>query len=208
MESRRPQLYAYTTAVIPVGAYDATRLANIGANRWALDAGGGYTYLDTTSCRELSATLGVTYNFENPDTDYKNGVSGHTPRRKGQGLAVATCLAATARAPLAVRNSSRLASRCTVATVSSAARRAASCAMRPYRRRLLQSRALLTRGPPRVHSVGPLGGALRAGRSVLGHSLPRLGPHALSAWRRDHARYAYSRGVIRSGADRQIAQAS
>jgi len=53
------------------------------------------------------------------------------PRCKGQGLAVASSLAATARAPLPVRNSSRLASRCPVATVSSAARRAASCAMRP-----------------------------------------------------------------------------
>ena len=68
---------AYTMAGIPVGAYDAARLANLGTNHWALDAGGGYTYLDTKSGREFSAVLGFTYNFENPDTNYKNGIDGH-----------------------------------------------------------------------------------------------------------------------------------
>jgi hypothetical protein len=68
---------AYAMAGVPVGSYDAARLANLGTNHWSLDAGGGYTYLDTKSGREFSATLGFTYNFENPDTDYKNGVSGH-----------------------------------------------------------------------------------------------------------------------------------
>jgi hypothetical protein len=67
----------YAMAGVPVGSYDAARLANLGTNHWSLDAGGGYTYLDTKSGREFSATLGFTYNFENPDTDYKNGVSGH-----------------------------------------------------------------------------------------------------------------------------------
>lgn len=68
---------AYTMAGVPVGSYDAARLANLGTNHWSLDAGGGYTYLNPKSGRELSATLGFTYNFENPDTDYKNGISGH-----------------------------------------------------------------------------------------------------------------------------------
>ena len=68
---------AYTMAGVPVGSYEATRLANLGANHWSLDAGGGYTYLDSTSGREFSATLGFTYNFENPDTDYRNGTSAH-----------------------------------------------------------------------------------------------------------------------------------
>ena len=68
---------SYAMAGVPVGAYNATRLANLGSNHWSLDAGGGYTYLDTKSGREFSATLGMTYNFENHDTDYKNGVSGH-----------------------------------------------------------------------------------------------------------------------------------
>jgi len=68
---------AYAMAGVPVGSYDAARLANLGTNHWSLDAGGGYAYLDTKSGREFSATLGFTYNFENPDTDYQNGMSGH-----------------------------------------------------------------------------------------------------------------------------------
>jgi hypothetical protein len=68
---------AYVMAGVPVGSYDVDRLANLGTNHWSLDAGGGYTHLDTKSGREFSATLGFTYNFENTDTDYQNGVSGH-----------------------------------------------------------------------------------------------------------------------------------
>ena len=68
---------AYTMAGAPTGLYDADRLANIGSNHWALDAGGGYTYLDTKSGLEFSATVGLTYNFENPDTNYRNGVDAH-----------------------------------------------------------------------------------------------------------------------------------
>jgi hypothetical protein len=68
---------AYGMAGVPVGAYDATRLANLGSNHWAVDAGGGYTYLDPEKGHEFSATVGMTYNFENPDTDYRNGVDGH-----------------------------------------------------------------------------------------------------------------------------------
>ena len=62
---------------VPVGAYEVGRLANIGLNHWSLDAGGGYTYLDTKAGRELSIVGGVTYNFENEDTNYQNGVDGH-----------------------------------------------------------------------------------------------------------------------------------
>ena len=68
---------AYTMAGIPVGAYEADRLANIGTNHWAVDAGGGYTYLNQKTGLEFSAVLGFTYNFENPDTDYQNGISSH-----------------------------------------------------------------------------------------------------------------------------------
>ncbi|MDM0117181.1 transporter [Variovorax sp. J22R133] len=68
---------AYTMAGVPVGAYQAGRLANLGTNHWSLDAGGGYTYLDPKAGHEFSATLGFTYNFENPDTDYQNGIDGH-----------------------------------------------------------------------------------------------------------------------------------
>lgn len=67
----------YLTGDIPVGAYDAKRLANIGIGHGAIDAGGGYTYFDQQDGRELSAVLGLTYNFENTDTHYKNGVDSH-----------------------------------------------------------------------------------------------------------------------------------
>lgn len=67
----------YTMLGIPVGSYKAERLSNIGSNHWAADIGGGYTYLNQETGREFSATAGVTYNFENPDTDYKNGIDSH-----------------------------------------------------------------------------------------------------------------------------------
>lgn len=67
----------YAMAGVPVGAYEADRLANIGTNHWSLDAGGGYTYLNMETGREFSAVAGLTYNFENPDTKYKNGISSH-----------------------------------------------------------------------------------------------------------------------------------
>jgi len=67
----------YTMADIPVGSYDPARLANIGINHWALDVGGGYTYLDPKAGHEFSAVLGFTYNWKNHDTDYKNGVDAH-----------------------------------------------------------------------------------------------------------------------------------
>ena len=63
----------YAAADVPVGAYDPTRLANIGINHWALDAGSGYTYLDEKNGSEFSAVLGFTYNFENHDTTTATG---------------------------------------------------------------------------------------------------------------------------------------
>lgn len=68
---------AYLAAGVPTGTYDKNHLANLGTNHWALDAGGGYTYLDQKAGREFSAVLGFTYNFENKDTQYRNGNSLH-----------------------------------------------------------------------------------------------------------------------------------
>jgi hypothetical protein len=67
----------YLTGDIPVGAYNPERLANLGIGHAAMDAGGGYTYLNNTTGRELSAVVGVTYNWENSDTDYQNGIDSH-----------------------------------------------------------------------------------------------------------------------------------
>jgi len=67
----------YVTADLPVGAYESTRLANMGIGHWAVDAGGGYTYFNPETGHELSAVLGFTYNFINPSTQYQNGVDMH-----------------------------------------------------------------------------------------------------------------------------------
>lgn len=67
----------YTMVGIPVGSYEVERLSNISSNHWAVDIGGGYTYFNPESGREFSAMAGVTYNFENSDTNYKNGIDGH-----------------------------------------------------------------------------------------------------------------------------------
>jgi hypothetical protein len=67
----------YVTGDIPVGTYDATRLANYGIGHGAIDGGVGYTYLDLTAGHEFSAVTGLTYNLKNYNTDYQNGVDWH-----------------------------------------------------------------------------------------------------------------------------------
>ena len=67
----------YVTGDIPVGDYDPNRLSNIGIGHGAIDGGLGYTYFDPTKGHEFSAVAGFTYNFRNPDTDYRNGVDFH-----------------------------------------------------------------------------------------------------------------------------------
>jgi hypothetical protein len=62
---------------IPVGSYEASRLTNIGIGHWAIDGGAGYTYLDPTKGHEFSIVGGVTNNFRNTHTDYRNGVDYH-----------------------------------------------------------------------------------------------------------------------------------
>jgi len=68
---------AYLAGGVPVGAYDARRLANLGIGHGAIDIGGGYTYLNPADQLEFSAVVGLTYNFENTDTDYQNGIDAH-----------------------------------------------------------------------------------------------------------------------------------
>jgi len=68
---------AYVTGDIPVGNYDPNRLANLGIGHGAFDGGFGYTYLNPQTGHEFSITTGLTYNFENPDTNYQNGIDWH-----------------------------------------------------------------------------------------------------------------------------------
>jgi hypothetical protein len=67
----------YITGDIPVGAYDSTRLANIGIGHGAIDGGGGYTYFNPQTGHEFSAAGGFTYNLVNPATNYQNGIDFH-----------------------------------------------------------------------------------------------------------------------------------
>lgn len=67
----------YVTGDIPVGAYNPSRLANLGIGHGAIDGGVGYTYLNPATGHEFSAVTGLTYNFKNNDTNYQNGVDWH-----------------------------------------------------------------------------------------------------------------------------------
>lgn len=80
----------YAMAGIPVGAYQKGRLANIGLNHWSIDGGGGYAHFDPKTGREFSVVGGLTYNFENDDTDYRNGVDGHIDWGASQFISEAT----------------------------------------------------------------------------------------------------------------------
>ena len=67
----------YVTGDIPVGAYDPARLSNLGIGHAAIDGGGGYTFFNPAAGQEFSAVAGLTYNFKNPDTQYRNGIDFH-----------------------------------------------------------------------------------------------------------------------------------
>lgn len=67
----------YASGVLPVGSHRQSRLANTGANRWAMDAGAGYTYFDLKQRMELSVVGGMNYKARNPDSDYRSGAEAH-----------------------------------------------------------------------------------------------------------------------------------
>jgi hypothetical protein len=67
----------YVTGDVPIGAYNSSRLANLGIGHGTFDAGAGYTYFNPQTGHELSGVLGFTANFVNPATQYQNGVDMH-----------------------------------------------------------------------------------------------------------------------------------
>jgi hypothetical protein len=67
----------YVTGDIPVGTYSPSNLANFGIGHGAIDGGAGYTYFNPQTGHEFSMVSGLTYNFKNTDTDYRNGVDWH-----------------------------------------------------------------------------------------------------------------------------------
>jgi len=68
---------AYVTGNIPVGDYDPMRIPNIGLGHGAIDVGGAYTYYNQATGNEISGGVGFTYNFENPETQYRSGIDFH-----------------------------------------------------------------------------------------------------------------------------------
>jgi hypothetical protein len=70
-------IMSYLAANIPTGSYNPGRVVGIGIGHAAIDAGGAYTYYDTEAGLEASATFGITQNFRNPSTSYRNGLDAH-----------------------------------------------------------------------------------------------------------------------------------
>ncbi|WP_249159727.1 SphA family protein [Bradyrhizobium tropiciagri] len=67
----------YVAGNIPSGTYDPTRLANLSFGFGAIDAGGGYTYLDPKTGHEFSIVGGLTYSAMNSYLQYQNGIDAH-----------------------------------------------------------------------------------------------------------------------------------
>ena len=67
----------YLTGDVPVGAYNPSRLSNVGIGHGAVDGGFGYTYLNPQTGHEFSGVLGFTYNVTNQQTQYQSGVDMH-----------------------------------------------------------------------------------------------------------------------------------
>lgn len=62
---------------VPIGQWELGNPVNIGFNRWVIDGTAALTYLNPQTGVELSGAAGFTFNFENPDTDYKSGTEFH-----------------------------------------------------------------------------------------------------------------------------------
>jgi len=61
----------------PTGRYQLGRLANTGKNYWTIEPAVGFMYFGQKNGREASIFVGMDYNFENPDTNYKTGMQVH-----------------------------------------------------------------------------------------------------------------------------------
>jgi hypothetical protein len=65
------------TGFAPTGIYNATRYADTGLNRPALDIKGAYTFLSVETGIEVSGALGMTFNARNTATNYQSGAELH-----------------------------------------------------------------------------------------------------------------------------------
>jgi hypothetical protein len=62
---------------VPIGDYQDGEIANISFNRWATDVFATATWLDPALGLDVSGAAGVTFNDENPATNYETGTEFH-----------------------------------------------------------------------------------------------------------------------------------
>jgi hypothetical protein len=62
---------------VPVGDYQEGEISNIAFHHWGADVSAGLTWLDPAIGLDLSAVVGMTFNAENPATDYRTGNEFH-----------------------------------------------------------------------------------------------------------------------------------
>jgi hypothetical protein len=68
---------AYLQAVAPTGRWSSGFAPNIGLNRPGVDVGWAFTWVDPKTKFQANGALGVTFNFENTETNYKSGDEFH-----------------------------------------------------------------------------------------------------------------------------------
>lgn len=62
---------------VPIGPWERDSITNLSFNHWGLDTTGAVTWLDPARGHEISVAVGFTFNWENPDTDYRTGTEFH-----------------------------------------------------------------------------------------------------------------------------------
>jgi hypothetical protein len=71
------QYNALLPVYAPTGEYETGRLANTGLNYWTFDPTVGVSYNNATSGFNAALHGGLSFNTENPDTDYRSGTTLH-----------------------------------------------------------------------------------------------------------------------------------
>jgi hypothetical protein len=82
----RLHLLSALVGYVPTGDYYKERLANVGANRWAIEPRLGLTWKDVDKGRQVSVLTGYTVNSRNAQTDYRSGDEFHADFAASQTL--------------------------------------------------------------------------------------------------------------------------
>jgi hypothetical protein len=82
----------WVQAVTPTGRYSPTFAPNIGLHRPGIDTGLAVTYMHKPTELQFNGAVGLTFNFENDDTNYRTGTEFHFEwaigREFGKGLMI------------------------------------------------------------------------------------------------------------------------